>query len=77
MEVAWTTREYSVRQRTPVCGRVNKGVEQDVGNRDKTVNSIPPTNRWANRKNKPRIITISLVLHGTQIERLAGMVGVS
>ena len=77
MEVAWTTGECSVRQRTLVCGRVDEGVEQDIGNRDETVNSILPTNGWANRKNEPRIGTISLVLHGTQTKGLARMVGIS
>jgi len=27
VEVTWVTRECSIRQRTPVCGRVDKGVE--------------------------------------------------
>ena len=38
---------------------------------------LSTTNGWANRKNEPRIGTIFLVLHGTQTEGLARMVGIS
>ena len=32
MEITWITRECDVRQETIVCRRVDKGVEQNVGN---------------------------------------------
>ena len=77
MEVAWTTREHSVRQRTSIHGRVDKKVEQNVGNKDEAVNSILSTDRWVDGMNEPKIGTISLVLCGIQTKRLARMVGIS
>ena len=77
MEVAWTTGECCVRQRTTVHGRVGKEIEQNAEDRDKIVNSIPPTDRWADRTNKPRVRTVLKALCGSQAERLAGVVGIS
>ena len=41
-----------------VCSRINEGVKQDVRNRNKVVDSIPPTDRWANGTNEPRTGTV-------------------
>ena len=62
MEVAWITRKCGVGQRTSVCSRVDKGVESDVGNKDEVVNSILPTDRWADGMDEPRTGVVSLVL---------------
>jgi len=40
-------------------------LDKDARNRDKAVDSIPSTDRWANGMNEPRIRTISSVLCGT------------
>ena len=45
MEVAWITRKHSIRLGTPICGRFDERVEQDVRNKDEVVDSIPPTIR--------------------------------
>ena len=39
---------------TAVCSRDDKGVEQNVGDRNKAINSLSPRNRWTNGENKPR-----------------------
>ena len=39
----------SIRSEISICGRFDKRVEQDVRNKDEVVDSIPSTNRWANR----------------------------
>jgi len=54
VKVAWITRKCGVRQRSSVCDRIDKGVEQNVGDQDKVINSVPPTNRWADKTNEPR-----------------------
>ena len=38
--------------RGTVCSQVDKGAKWDVGDRDKVVDGIPPTDRWTNRKYK-------------------------
>ena len=77
MEVAWIAGEYSVRLRTSICSRIDKGVKQNVGNKDKVVNSVPPTNGWANETYESRSRTVLEVFHRTQTERLARVVGIS
>jgi len=44
VEVAWLTRECSVRQKITVCYRINQEVEQNVGYPDKIVNCFPSSN---------------------------------
>ena len=41
--------EYCVGSRTSVHSRFDKRVEQNVRDKDEVVNSIPPTNGWANK----------------------------
>jgi len=48
IEVLWTLREH---------------YKWDAGDWDKTVNSLPPTNGWANRESKPRVRTVPLYVH--------------
>ena len=48
MEIAWTPREYNIRQRNIVCSGTDEGAEWNVGDQDKAVNSFPPTDRWTN-----------------------------
>ena len=49
IEVARITREYCIGSGTSICSGFDERVEQDAGNKDKVINSIPLTNRWANR----------------------------
>ena len=57
------TKKCSIGQRAAVCSGVNKRVKSDVGNRNKVVNSILPTNRWANRMNESRVGAVLAILH--------------
>ena len=77
MEVAQITREHSIRSETSICGGFDKGIEQDVRNKNEVVNSVPPTDGWANRMNESEVGTVSEVFCRTQIERLARVVGIS
>ena len=77
VEVAWIAGKCSIRQRAAVCSGVNKRVEQDVGNRNEVVNSISPTNGWADRTNEPRIGIVFKVPCKSQVEGLAGVAGIS
>jgi len=52
VKVAWITGECDIRQRTTVHSRVDKGVEQNAGDRNKVVYGISPTDRWTNGENK-------------------------
>ena len=45
-----------------VCSGVDEGTKLDVGDKDKVVNSIPPTDRWADGTDEPRTGAVSLVL---------------
>ena len=62
VEAAQATRKCGVRQRTLVCGRTDQRIKLNAGNRNKIVNSVPPTDRWANRTNEPRVGAILKVL---------------
>ena len=53
MEVTWVAGKYSIKQRASVCSGVDKGVKQDARDTDEVVNSVPPTDRWADRVNEP------------------------
>ena len=46
-------------------------------NRDKVVNSVLPTNRWANGTNESEVGAVFEVFHRTQAKRLAGVVSIS
>ena len=39
--------------------------DKDAGNRNELVDSILPTNRWADQMNKPRVGTVLEVLCGS------------
>jgi len=45
MEIGWVARECYFRQETIVCGRIDKGTEQYVGNSDKVFNSLLSADR--------------------------------
>jgi len=45
MEVAWTSRKYCIRQRSIVCSGNDEGAELIIGNSNKTLNSLLPTDR--------------------------------
>ena len=77
VEVTRVAGECSIGQKIPVCGGIDKEVEQNVGSRDEVINSILPTDRWADRTNKPRVGTVLEVLCGSQVEGLVRVVGVS
>ena len=76
MEATWSAKKYNIRLGSTICGGVNKEAELDAGDRDETVDSIPPTDRWANRTNEPRVGAILKVLCGTSAERLARVAGI-
>ena len=59
MEVAQTSRKYYIRQRSAVCSGNNKGAEPLIGNPNKTLDGLSPSNGWADRKNKPGAGTVS------------------
>ena len=62
MKAAWATRKCGVRQRTPVCSRTDQRIEPNAGDRNKVVDSILPTDRWADKTNELRVGAILKVL---------------
>ena len=50
--------------RTLFCGGFDKRVEQDVRDKDKVVNGVPPTNRWANGTYESGVGAVFEVFHG-------------
>ena len=61
MEATQVAKKCSVGQRPSVCGRIDEGTKQNVGDWDETVNSILPPNEQneqTNWVNKPRTGTI-------------------
>ena len=63
VKIIQVTGECNKQQGTTVCSRVNEGVQQDVGNRDKIIDGIPFTNRWADRTDKLSVRIILEVLY--------------
>jgi len=59
MEVAQTFRKHCIEQRSIVCSRDNKETKPLIGNPNKTLNNLSPSNRWADRKDKPGVGTVS------------------
>ena len=53
LEATWNTMEHHQRPRTTVRIRIHKEPTPGTGNHTKTVNSIPPTDRWTNRTYQP------------------------
>ena len=49
---------------TSICSRFDERVEQDVKNKDKVVDGIPPTNRWASGTYESRVGAVFKVFHG-------------
>jgi len=49
---------------TSICGRFDERVKQDVRNKDEVVNSVPPTNGWANRTYESGIGAVFEVVRG-------------
>ena len=45
MKVVQVTRECNFEQRASVCSKINKEVEQNVGDRNKAINSFSSTDR--------------------------------
>jgi len=64
METEWVARECYFRQRTIVCGRIDKETEQYVGNSDKVFNSLPLADRWVDKVYEPETRTVLTVLCG-------------
>ena len=58
LEIAWTFRKYYIGQRSIVCSRNDKEVEQATRDLDKAVNSLLSPNRWANREDQSEAGTI-------------------
>ena len=63
MEVAQITGKHSVRLRTSICSGFDKRVKQDVRDKDEVVDSIPSTDRWANRTYESRVRAVFEVFH--------------
>jgi len=59
MEVAQTSRKHCIEQRSVVCNRNDKGAELLIGNPNKTLNGLSPSNRWADGKDKPGVGIVS------------------
>ena len=77
MKATWSARKCNIRSGSTICGEVNKGAELDARNKDKTVDSIPLTDGWANRTNEPRVGAILKILCGTSAEGLAIVAGIN
>jgi len=63
MEVAWTSRKYCIRQGSAVCSGNDEGAKPLIGNLNKTLNGLLPSNRWADGKDKLGVGTVSESLH--------------
>ena len=63
VEVVQVARVYDFRQRASVYNRIDEEVEQNVGNRNKTINSFSSTDRQINREDKSRVGTVSKDVH--------------
>jgi len=58
MKVVQTFRKHCIRQRSVVCSRNNEGVEPLIGNPNETLDSLLPSNRWTDGKDKPGVGTV-------------------
>ena len=65
METSWTTQFNNLRLRTAVRSGIDERVEQTVGNSNKTINGVSPTNGWTNRTNESGDRTVSPTLYFT------------
>ena len=69
-----TSRKHYIRQRSAVYSRNDEGVEQVVRDTDKTVYSLPSPDKWADRKSKPEVGTVSKGLYQPQARTVARLV---
>jgi len=63
MEAAQPPRKHHIGQRSIVCSRDDEGLEQLAGDSNKTFNDLSPANRWADRKGKLGVRTVSKGFH--------------
>jgi len=49
--------------RTTIYIKFYRGIYEGIGNKKTTINGIPFSNRWSNRKNKPGDRNIPMALH--------------
>jgi len=75
IKVAQTFRKHCIGQRSAVCGRNNEGTKPLIGNPNETLDSLLPSNRWANRKDKLGAGIVSEDLYQPQARAMARLVG--
>ena len=68
------TKEYYIGQRTTVCSRIDKIVEQNVEDRDKIVDNVLLTDKQTDGMNELKVGTAFEILYKVQTERLARVV---
>jgi len=61
--------------RSTVHSRNDEGVESNIGNRYRVVDSLPSVNRWSNGKDESELRTIPKNFHRSQTRTMARLVG--
>ena len=61
-------------QRSAVCSGNDEGAKPLIGNPNKTLDSLLPSNRWADGKDKPGAGTVSKGLYQPQAKAMARLV---
>ena len=74
MIAVWLARKHHYGQKSTVHSRDDKGVEFNVGSWYKVVDSLLPTNRWTDGKNKSKARTISENVYQLQARAIARLV---
>ena len=77
MEVAQTPRKHCIGQRSMVCGGNNEGAKPLIGNPNKTLDSLSPSNRQPNRKDNPEVGIVSKGLYDHKQEQWPDQLGIA
>ena len=77
METTWNIQKDSQQQRTTIHIQVHRRVYQSTRNQVTIIDSVSFSNRWSNKKDKPRDRNIFMTLHELPTGQLDGIVGCS
>ena len=58
LEITWSSRKYYIEQRSTVCSRNDKRIEQAAKDLNKAINSLLFSNRQTNREDQSKARTI-------------------
>jgi len=74
VHITWIIREGYIRQKSKIYGNILGNLFSRIKNLSSNVNSIPPIDRWLDRKTKLNIKTIPTILYQLHTKQLVSII---